>query len=114
VQLISDANLFKTAAATARIWKLELSAAPGIRTRTFPTPDGLPPGATFRYESDGRHACFEVGWRQGPALAFVILFAHPTDRFTATAVHRISAFLGTAGRAEARRIATVERTAESA
>jgi hypothetical protein len=105
VQLFSDANLFKNAAAAKRIWKLERIPAPKELMRTLKTPAGAPSGARLAYVRLGGHAAFEMGWTQGRVVGIVLLEAKPSDAFTRLAVRRISTFLATAAKAEGKRIA---------
>ncbi len=104
VQLLSDANLFKSAGAARQVWKLEQTPIPGTVFRKLRVPAGAPGGALFVYEREGAHAGFEIGWLQGRVIAYTILFAHPTDRFTAVGIRRIGTLLANASAAESRRI----------
>jgi hypothetical protein len=104
VQLISDANLFRSAGAAHHVWRLEQTPIPGTVFRRLRVPAGAPSGALFAYEREGTHAGFEIGWQQGRVIAYTILFAHPTDRFTAVGMRRIGTLLANAATAESRRI----------
>lgn len=108
VQLLSDANLFRSAAATRRIWKLERIRIPGVRVKEYRPPAGSPVGSRLVYSNDGSHAGFELSWPQGRVIGVTLLFARPTDRFTPLGIRRISTLLSTAATAQARRIADTE------
>ena len=113
VLIFSDANLFRSTAATNRIWDLELHKVPGTITRFLKAPSGSPAGTVFAYERQGVHAGFQRGWRQGPVIGFTILFDSPKATFSAVGQHRIGALLAKAARAQAQRIAAVESGAQS-
>jgi hypothetical protein len=104
VQLVSDANLFRSAAAAQQVWKLEQTPLPGTVFRRLRVPAGAPHGALFVYEREGPHAAFEIGWPQGRVIAYTILFAQATDRFSAAGMSRIATLLRNAATAESRRI----------
>jgi len=106
--VISDANLFKSAAAAARIWTLEQSPTPGVRMKQLPTPAGSPNGASYDYENNGKLAGFTLGWRRGPVIAYVFLGAHPGETFSPLVLRRVAAFLARAARAQDHRIASVQ------
>jgi hypothetical protein len=106
--VISEANLFKSTAAAARIWKLENYADPGVRIRRLPAPAGAPAGARYVYETNGKLAGFELEWRRGPVIAYVFLGAHPGETFSRVALSRIAEFISTAARAQDHRIASVQ------
>jgi hypothetical protein len=108
VPLVSDANLFKSTAAAARIWLLEQAPSPGTRMRRLATPAGAPAGARYVYANNGRLAAFQLGWRRGPVIAFVFLGAHPGETFTRIGLRRIAALLTHAARAQDHRIASVQ------
>jgi hypothetical protein len=104
VQLISDANVFKSAAAVRQVWTLEQLPIPGTVFRKLRVPAGAPTGALFVYVREGPHAAFEIGWPQGRVIGYTILFAHPTDKFTAVGIKRIATLLANASTAQAQRI----------
>jgi hypothetical protein len=104
LQLFSDANIFRSAVAAKRIWKLERVPVPGTRDRHFPAPADAPNRARLDYVNDGHRAGFELSWPQGRVIGLTIVFAHPTDRFDQVAVRRIASFLATAARAQSARI----------
>jgi hypothetical protein len=104
VQLFSDANIFRSAVAARRIWKLEGVRVPGTRERRYPAPAEAPNGARLDYMNDGHHAGFELSWPQGRVIGFTIVYARPADRFSRTAAARVGAFLATAAQAQAQRI----------
>jgi hypothetical protein len=106
--VISDANLFKSAGAAARIWTLEQSPTPGVQMRKLHTPAGSPSGALYTYENDGKLAGFTLGWKHGPVIAYVFLGAHPGEKFSPLVLRRVAAFLARAARAQDHRIASVQ------
>jgi hypothetical protein len=106
--LYSDANLFTSTDAAAQIWRLEQSPPPGIRVRRLRPPAGSPTGAAYNYENTGKVAGFQLGWRRGPVIAYVLLEAHPNETFTTAGLRRIAAFLAEAARAQDHRIANVQ------
>ena len=108
VQLLSDANLFRSEAAMRRIWHLERIRVPGVRVKEYRPPAGSPAGSRLVYSNDGSHAGFQFSWPQGRVIGVTLLFARPTDRFTPLGIRRISTLLATAATAQARRIATAE------
>jgi hypothetical protein len=105
---ISDANLFKSSATAAQIWKLEQSPTPGVRLRTLRTPAGSPAGAKYVYENNGKLAGFQLEWRRGPVIAYVFLGAHPTETFSPLVLRRLAVFISRAARAQDHRIASVQ------
>jgi hypothetical protein len=106
--IVSDANLFKSEAAAARIWQLENYADPGIRIRRLPMPAGAPTGARYAYETNGRRAGFQLIWRRGSVIAYVFIGAHPGETFSRVGLTRIAGFISTAARAQDHRIASVQ------
>jgi hypothetical protein len=106
--IVSDANLFKSEAAAARIWQLENYAGPGIRIRRLPMPAGAPTGARYAYETNGRRAGFQLIWRRGSVIAYVFIGAHPGETFSRVGLTRIAGFISTAARAQDHRIAGVQ------
>jgi hypothetical protein len=106
--IVSDANLFKSTKAAARIWELENYADPGIRIRRLPTPAGAPVGARYAYETNGQRAGFQLLWRRGSVIAYVFIGAHPGETFSRVALTRIAGFISTAARAQDHRIASVQ------
>ena len=106
--IVSDANLFKSEAAAARIWTLENYADPGVRIRRLPTPAGAPVGARYAYETNGKRAGFQLLWRRGSVIAYVFLGAHPGETFSRVGLTRIAGFISTAARAQDHRIASVQ------
>lgn len=113
VQLFSDANLFRSEAAMRRIWKLESIRTPGVHVKTYRRPIGSPAGSRLIYSNDGTHAGFELLWPQGRVIGVTLLFAHPTDRFTAAGVRTIATLLSTAATVQAQRIANAEADSSS-
>jgi hypothetical protein len=108
VQLLSDANLFRSEGAMRQMWKLDRTPIPGVHVKHYRPPAGSPAGARLLYSNDGTHAGFVLSWPQGRVIGLTLLFAHPTDTFTSVGVRRISSLLSAAARAQARRIADVE------
>jgi hypothetical protein len=106
--VISDANLFKSSATATRIWKLENYAAPGVRIRRLPAPNGAPDGARYVYETNGKLAGFQLQWRRGPVIAYVFLGAHPDEKFSPLVLRRLAVFIARAARAQDHRIASVQ------
>ena len=106
--IVSDANLFRSTEAAARIWQLENYADPGVRIRRLATPAGAPAGARYAYETDGRRAGFQLVWRRGPVIAYVFIGAHPGETFSRVGLTRIAGFISTAARAQDHRIAGVQ------
>lgn len=104
VQLLSDANIFRSAVAARRIWTLEGVRPPGTRERHYPAPAEAPNGARLDYVNDGHYAGFELSWPQGRVIGFTAVYARPADRFSRAASARIGAFLATAAQAQAQRI----------
>lgn len=111
--VLSDANLLRTAAAAQRLWHIGLHKVPGIVTRFLKVPAGAPAGAVFAYEREGAHAGFQVGWRQGPVLGYVIVVVSPKTTFSPLGERRIGAFLAKAAQAQAQRTAAVESGAQT-
>lgn len=111
--VISDANLLRTAATAQRLWHIGLQKVPGIVTRFLKVPAGAPAGAVFAYERQGVHAGFEVGWRQGPVIGFVIYVVSPKTTFSPLGERRIGALLAKAAHAQALRTAAVESGAQT-
>lgn len=106
--IVSDANLFRSTEAAARIWELESYADPGIRIRRLPTPVGAPVGARYAYATNGHRAGFQLLWRHGPVIAYVFIGAHPGETFSRVGLARIAGFISTAARAQDHRIAGVQ------
>lgn len=106
--VFSDANLFKSTAAAARIWRLELAPTPGVRMKKLRPPAGSPTGARYVYANDGKVAGFQLGWRRGPVIAYVFLGAHPGEAFTPLVLRRVATFLSQAAQAQDHRIASVQ------
>jgi hypothetical protein len=106
--IVSDANLFKSSEAAARIWGLENYADPGIRIRRLPAPAGAPVGARYAYETNGQRAGFELLWRRGSVIAYVFIGAHPGETFSRVGLTRIAGFISTAARAQDHRVASVQ------
>ena len=106
--IVSDANLFKSTEAAARIWELENYANPGIRIRRLPMPAGAPVGARYAYETNGKRAGFQLVWRRGSVIAYIFIGAHPGETFSRVALTRIAGFISTAARAQDHRIASVQ------
>jgi hypothetical protein len=104
VQLLSDANLFKSAAAVRKVWKLEQTPIPGTVFRKLHVPAGAPNAALFVYVRQGTHAAFQIGWPQGRAIGYTILFAHGSDKFTAVGIQRIATLLANAANAQSQRV----------
>jgi hypothetical protein len=105
---ISTANLFRSASAMRRVWQIERTKVPGIRTTRYRTPAGSPPGSRLVYSNDGSRIEFRLTWPQGRVIGAALLFGRPSDRLTPLAISRISSFLATAASAQARRIGDVE------
>ena len=93
VQLLSDANLFRSEGAMRQVWKLDRTPIPGVRVKHYPPPAGSPAGARLLYSNDGTHAGFVLSWPQGRVIGLTLLFAHPTDTFTSVGIRRISSLL---------------------
>jgi hypothetical protein len=106
--VVSDANLFKSTAAAARIWRLEQSPTPGVRMKRLRPPAGSPTGARYIYANNGKLAGFQLGWRRGPVIAYVFLGAHPGETFTHLVLRRVATFMSQAARAQDHRIASVQ------
>jgi hypothetical protein len=113
ILVLSDANLFRSAAAAHRIWDIELHKVPGTLTRFLKVPAGAPAGAVFAYERQGVRAGFQFGWRQGPVIGFAIIVVSPKTTFSPLGERRIGEFLAKAARAQAQRIAAVESGAQT-
>jgi hypothetical protein len=110
VALFSDANLFKTATAAKRIWRLELAPQPGVQQRVFKTPAGAPAGARLAYLRKGRRAFIQIGWRQGRVIGIALIGAKPHQKFSRIGVRRVTAFMARAASAEAKRITNAARS----
>ena len=106
--VFSNANLFTSSAAAARILKLEVAPARDRRFTFFRVPAGAPAGSRLVFARGARLSVFQLGWSQGPVMAFVRIYGHPKERFTPVEEQRIGAFLATAGNAMAQRIARIE------
>jgi hypothetical protein len=108
VAFISTANLFRSASAMREVWRMERVKVPGIRTKSYPTPAGSPPGARLVYTNDGSRIEFRLTWPQGRVIGAALIFGRPSDRLSPRAISSIAGFLATAATAQARRIGDVE------
>ena len=106
--VFSNANLFTSSAAAARIFGLEVTPARDPRFKFFRRPAGAPAGSRLVFARGAKLSVFQLGWSQGPVMAFIRIYGHPKERFTPVEEHRIGAFLATAGNAMAHRIARIE------
>jgi hypothetical protein len=108
VAFISTANLFRSESAMRRVWRMERVKIPGIRTKSYATPAGSPPGSRLVYTNDGSRIEFRLTWPQGRVIGAALIFGRPSDKLNPLAIRRISSFLATAATAQARRIGDVE------
>jgi hypothetical protein len=86
--VLSDANVFDSAASASHIWSAEKTVViPGQHANTVAKPGGTPPGTIARFIDTGKLSAYELGWSQGPVIGLVFVYVHgrlPAAREKAT------------------------------
>lgn len=106
--VFSDANLFRSSVAAARMDRLERQAQPGTHERFLPAAAGGPAGGLLVFARGGKLSAYTLSWVQGPVIAYVRIYGHPHETVSRAGERRIATFLATAANAQAVRIAHVE------
>lgn len=88
-RVLSDVNLFKTAAAAHKIWKLEIQKK-GVTRLQVPT--GAPPKSVLFAWVDGGDLQYWLGWQRDRVIAYVALSSDSgtTDAPSATAIQSLN------------------------
>jgi hypothetical protein len=102
--VFSDANLFRTAADAGRVWSLENGKQPGVTVDPLPVPPGAPPRVSYEELLNGAKVEFEIGWQQGPVIAFDVVGLAASPPPPARVRAQIGAALARAARAQQARI----------